>query len=155
MKIALGADHAGYELKEKIKEYLEESAEHQGLDYGTYDRESVDYPDFAARVAWAVYRGECQRGIAICGTGVGVAITANKFPGVRASLCTDNYTVRMARLHNNLNVLTLGARSVGEGLALDLVLTFLNTPFEGGRHQRRLDKIEAIQQSNCKNRHDS
>lgn len=144
MKIALGADHGGYELKEVIKGQLEEL----GLDVtdlGTYSEESVDYPVYGQKLAEAVASGEFERGIAFCGTGVGISITVNKVPGIRGSLCTNEYMAEMTRRHNNSNVLVLGGRVLGQDLAKNIVKVWLNTEFEGGRHQRRLDEICAIE----------
>ena len=142
--IALGCDHAGVQLKGSIAEHLAA----RGLecrDYGTYDEASCDYPDFAEKVGRAVVEGQAERGILICGTGVGISIAANKIEGVRAALCTDTFTARMSREHNDANVLCLGARVVGVGLALDIVTAWLDARFEGGRHQRRIDKIHALE----------
>jgi ribose 5-phosphate isomerase B len=141
--IALGCDHAGVELKTILGEYLKT----RGLafkDYGTYDVASCDYPDYAQRVGEAVARGEADRGILICGTGVGISIAANKIEGVRAALCADTFTARMSREHNDANVLCLGARVLGVGLATDIVAIWLDTAFAGGRHQARIDKIAAL-----------
>jgi ribose 5-phosphate isomerase B len=143
LKIAIGADHAGYELKEEVRRGLEEAG-HEVRDLGTHSETSVDYPDFAVAVARAVASGEADRGILICGTGIGMAITANRVRGVRAASCSDCYSARMARAHNDANVLTFGARVVGPGLAGELVRAFLETGFEGGRHERRVEKIEAV-----------
>jgi ribose 5-phosphate isomerase B len=142
--IALGCDHAGVQLKGSIVEYLTA----RGLDYrdyGTYDEVSCDYPDYAEQVGRAVAAGEAERGILICGTGVGISIAANKIGGIRAALCTDTFTARVSREHNDANVLCLGARVAGVGLVLDIVSVWLDARFEGGRHQRRLDKIRALE----------
>jgi ribose 5-phosphate isomerase B len=144
MKIAIGADHAGYELKEQLLRMLRE----EGLeveDVGTFSTDSVDYPDFAAAVGRKVVSGEAERGVLVCGTGIGVAIAANKLDGVRAASCHDHFTARMARAHNDANVVTVGARVVGVGVAEEIVRTFLATPFEGGRHGRRVDKIRDLE----------
>ena len=141
MRIAISADHAGWELKERLRAELERRKE-QVIDHGTSSSDSVDYPVFAHRVAEAVGGGEADRGVLVCGTGVGMAMSANRHPGVRAVNCTEAYTVRMARAHNDANVLTLGARVIGDGVALELLHTFLDTAFEGGRHDRRVQKIE-------------
>jgi len=139
--IAIGSDHAGYNLKSEIARWLAERG-YAVRDLGTDDADiPVDYPDFARAVAQAVTGGEKDLGIAVCGTGLGVSITANKAPGVRAALCTDTYTARMSRLHNDANVLCLGERVVGIGLALDIVAVWLQASFEGERHARRLAKI--------------
>jgi len=146
MKIVIGSDHAGYLLKETIKKHLEQYfPEIICHDLGVFNETSVDYPDIAVPLSKSVASGEYQRGIIVCGTGIGVAIAANKTRGIRAAPCQETFTTRMARQHNDINVLTLGARSVGEGLALDIVSTFLSTSYEGGRHQRRLDKIEKVE----------
>ena len=143
--IAIGSDHGGYDLKMEIISYLNS----QGLEYkdfGSCDgKESVDYPDYGKTVAEAVSSGEFEKGIIICGTGLGISITANKVPGIRAALCTDSYMARMSREHNDANVLALGGRVVGPGLALDIVETWLNTTFAGGRHKTRVDKISAVE----------
>jgi ribose 5-phosphate isomerase B len=139
-KIAIGADHAGFHVKELIKKFL--AAQGYELDdMGTASEESVDYPDFARQVAERVAAGRAQLGILACGTGIGMSITANKVPGVRAALAHDIMTAHMAREHNDANVLTFGARVVPEDMAIAIVREFLNTAFAGGRHQRRVDKI--------------
>jgi ribose 5-phosphate isomerase B len=146
MKIALGADHAGYQLKDSLKKLLDE----MGLpyeDFGTSNGQSVDYPDFAKAVAESVATGKFDRGILVCGTGVGMAIAANKVPGIRAAAIGDTTAARLSREHNDLNVLTLGARATPEPLALDILRTFLETPFEGGRHEGRVRKIHAHEQA--------
>lgn len=140
MKVALGCDHAGYALKRMIAEWLRRDG-HQVLDEGTFSEESCDYPDFAFRVARRVAGGEAERGIAVCATGIGMAMVANKVPGVRAAVCNDLYTARYSRLHNDANVLALGARIIGPGVAEEIIRTWLETPFEGGRHSRRLAKM--------------
>ncbi|GAB6137288.1 ribose 5-phosphate isomerase B [Halanaerobaculum tunisiense] len=145
MKIALGSDHGGYNLKQKIKDLLED----KGLDYkdfGTDSTTSVDYPDFGKQVAQAVADNEFELGILVCGTGIGMSITANKVPGVRAALCHDVFSARATRQHNNSNVLTLGERVIGTEVALEIVKTWLETDFEGGRHQRRVDKITQLEE---------
>lgn len=140
--IALGCDHGGYELKLEIKKYLDD----KGLEYkdfGCDGPEAVDYPVYAKKVARSIQSGECEKGILICGTGIGISITANKFKGIRAALCTDCFCAEATRLHNNANVLALGGRVVGGGLAVKIVDTFLNTPFSGEeRHERRIAQIE-------------
>jgi ribose 5-phosphate isomerase B len=141
--IALGADHAGFELKEALKAWLIDAGYHV-LDFGTHSPESVDYPDYAAQVAEAVADHKVERGVLVCGTGIGMAIVANKMPGVRAALCSDLYTARMSREHNDANVLTLGGRLMGQEMALDILRMWLETEFLGGRHQRRVDKIDEI-----------
>jgi len=144
MKVALGCDHAGYRLKEVIASCLNQAG-HGILDEGTYSGESCDYPDFAERVALRVVSGEAERGIIICATGVGMAMTANKVTGIRAAVCNDLYTARYSRLHNDANVLALGARVVGPGVAEEIVHIWMETPFEGGRHSRRLDKLAEVE----------
>lgn len=140
--IGIGSDHGGFALKEAIKKHLEE----RGLeyrDYGTYSDASCDYPVYGRAVAKAVAAGECELGILICGTGIGISITANKVPGVRAALCSDCFSAEATRLHNNANILALGARVLGEGLAFKIVDTFLDTPFSNDeRHIRRISMIE-------------
>ena len=143
--IALGADHAGFELKEALKSWLIEQG-YQVLDFGTHSPESVDYPDYAGQVAEAVADRKVERGVLICGTGIGMAITANKVPGVRAALCSDQYTARMSREHNDANVLTLGGRLMDADMAVEILSLWLTTEFTGDRHQRRLDKITSIEQ---------
>jgi ribose 5-phosphate isomerase B len=144
VKLAIGADHAGFALKEDVRRGLE-AAGHVVRDFGTDSAASVDYPDYALAVARSVQSGEAERGILICGTGIGMAISANRVRGVRAASCSDCYSARMARAHNDANVLAFGARVVGPGLAAELVRAFLETPFEGGRHQGRVHKIEKIE----------
>jgi len=144
MRIAIGADHAGYELKQQIVEYLAAQG-HQVQDLGTHDLQSVDYPDYAAQVARAVVAGEAERGILICGTGIGMSIAANKVRGARAAVCTDCYMARMAREHNDARILCLGGRVLGLGSALDVVEVFLRTDYVGGRHAQRVDKIGALE----------
>lgn len=140
MRIALAADHAGYRLKEKIKEFLKDAG-HEVLDFGTYSEASCDYPDFGIKAGEAVAKGEAERGILICGTGIGMCISANKVQGVYAALCHDLFTTERSRTHNNANVLCIGALVVEEELALRMVDLWLKTPFEGGRHERRVKKI--------------
>ncbi len=142
--LAIGSDHGGFLLKEKIKEYLE-GQDIAFQDFGTYSAEAVDYPDFAMKVAHAVAEGQCDRGILCCGTGIGVSIAANKVPGIRAALCGDTFSARASRQHNNANILALGERVTGPGLALDIVKVWLSSEFEGGRHENRLQKIAAIE----------
>ncbi len=143
MKIALGSDHAGFELKEKIKEFLT-SMGHQVEDMGCYSTDSVDYPVYGAKVARVVAENAVERGILVCGTGLGMSMVANRFTGVRAALCHEPFTAQMARRHNNANILVLGGRVLGDALALEIVKVFLETPFEGGRHARRVEMIENI-----------
>lgn len=144
MKIALGSDHGGFRLKEAIKKDLVEKG-YEVEDFGSTSTDSCDYPDFAIPVAKKVASGEFDRGILICGTGIGIGIVANKIKGVRAALCHDTFSAQATRNHNDANVLTMGERVVGEGLALKIVETFLNSDFEAGRHQRRIDKITALE----------
>ena len=142
--LAIGSDHGGYELRQIIMKHLAE----RGIEYrdfGTFSAESCDYPDYGEAVGRAVASGECERGIVVCGTGIGISIAANKVHGIRCALCGDCYSAEMARAHNNANMLALGARVLGEGLALKIVDTFLDTGFEGGRHARRVAKIMAIE----------
>ena len=143
--IALACDHGGFDLKESAIEVLKEL----GLEYkdfGTNDRKSVDYPVYGARAARAVASGECDRGIILCGTGVGISMAANKLDGIRACCCSDAFSAKYTRLHNDANALCLGGRVVGPGLACELVDLFLDTPFEGGRHAGRVAKISALEQ---------
>ena len=146
MEISIGSDHAGFQLKESLKDLLE-SFQHTVFDEGTSAEESTDYPDFAARVAQSVSEGRVQRGILVCGTGIGMSIVANKFPGVRAALCHSLETARMSRQHNDSNVLALGSRLLSRDLALTIAAEWLKTHFDGGRHQRRVDKISAVEGS--------
>lgn len=140
--LAIGCDHGGYELKLEIEDYLDKN----GIayeDFGCDNTASVDYPVYAKKVCQAILDGRCDKGILICGTGIGISITANKFKGIRAALCTDCFCAEATRLHNDANVLALGGRVVGPGLALKIVETFLNTPFSGEeRHMRRIEQIE-------------
>lgn len=144
MHIAIGADQGGYELKQSIVELLIAQG-HQVQDFGTHSPESVDYPDIAALVARAVAAGELERGILICGTGIGMSLAANKVRSVRAAVCTNCYMARMSRQDNDANVLCLGGRVLALGLALDIVQAFLGSEFLGGRHARRVDKISALE----------
>lgn len=144
MKIAVGCDHGGYLLKNEVIKHLE----NRGIDYkdfGTYSEESCDYPDYAIKVAEAVSNKEYDFGILICGTGIGISISANKVPGIRAALCSDTFSAHATREHNNANILAMGQRVVGTGLALDIVDAFLDAKFEGDRHIRRIDKITQIE----------
>ena len=149
MKIAVASDHGGFKLKNRIKEYLL-SIGCEVYDFGTDSTDSCDYPDYALPAAEAVASGKCDRGIIICTTGVGVSIVANKVPGVRCALCQDKYCAEFTRRHNNANVLALGAKVVKEDKALKLIDIFLNTEFEGGRHQQRVDKITAVEKKYSK-----
>ena len=140
MKIAMGNDHSAVEMKEAMKAYVE-SKGYEVIDFGTNSTESCDYPEFGEKVGRAVASGEADYGIAICGTGIGIGIAANKVAGIRAALCHDTFSAHASREHNNANILTMGQRVIGQGLALDIVNIWLTTQFEGGRHQRRIDKI--------------
>ena len=142
MRIAIGSDHAGFPLKEEIRQALAAEG-HEVEDFGVHSLERVDYPDIALRVARAVAAGEHERAILICGTGIGVSITANKVRGIRAAVCTDCYMARMAREHNNAQILCMGGRVVGPGSALEIVRAFLESEFLGGRHATRVEKIAA------------
>ncbi len=146
MKIAVGSDHGGFNLKQHICAYLEEN-HITYKDFGTHTEASADYPDFALAVSRSVADGEFSLGIIICGTGIGVSITANKVRGIRAALCHDTFSARLAREHNDANILTLGERVVGRGLALDIVSSFLAATFTGGRHACRVDKIKSIEET--------
>ena len=146
MKIALASDHGGYYLKEHLKCFLR-TMEYKWEDYGTYNSEAVDYPDYGLKAAQSVAQGDCQAGILICGTGIGMSIVANKVKGIRASLCTNSYMAKCSKEHNHANILVLGARVLGNGLAEDIVKTWLSTETAGGRHQRRVDKINALDRS--------
>ena len=139
MKIAIGADHAGVQLKQRLRTLLE-GAGHEVTDCGTQGEESVDYPDYAQAVAHRVGAGRAERGVLVCGTGIGMCIAANKVPGVRAAKCNDPYEARMSRAHNDANILCLGARVIDPSVADEVVKVFLETPFEAGRHARRVDK---------------
>ena len=145
MKIAIGCDHGGFELKNEIIKYLE-SENYEVKDFGTYSTDSCDYPDIAQPVAEAVAAKEFDFGILICGTGIGIGIAANKVPGIRAALCSDTFSAHATREHNDANILTMGQRVVGPGLAIDIVKTFLNSEYQGGRHQKRIDKITEIEE---------
>ena len=142
--LAIGSDHGGFALKQAILEHLREKGV-EYKDFGTYTEDSCDYPEFGEAVARAVAGGECERGIAICGTGIGISIACNKVRGIRAAVCGDCYSAEMTRRHNDANVLCMGARVLGEGLAVKITDTFLETPFEGGRHARRVAKIHEIE----------
>jgi ribose 5-phosphate isomerase B len=148
VKIAIASDHAGFALKSLLIQHLKEDG-HEVLDLGTHSVESVDYPPFCAAAARAVVRGEVDRGIVLGGSGQGEQIAANKVHGARAALCNDLYTARLGRLHNDANVLAMGARIVAPELAYEILAVFLDTPFEGGRHVRRLHQISDIEQEEC------
>ena len=149
MKIAIACDHGALNLKNKIIARLQELG-HEVKNFGTDTFDRCDYPDFALPAAESVASGECERGIVVCSTGIGVSIVANKVPGVRCAHCHDTYCAEFTRLHNDSNMIALGEKVVGDGYALKIVETFLSTPFEGGRHQRRVDKITAIEKKYCK-----
>ena len=144
LSVALGADHAGWELKEALKSWLMEGG-YQVLDFGTHSPDSVDYPDYAQQVGESVAVGKVDRGVLVCGTGIGMAMAANKVPGVRAALCGDLYTARMSREHNDANVLVLAGRLMGAEMAADILHAWLETDFAAGRHARRVDKIADIE----------
>lgn len=144
MKIALGADHAGYSLKECIKVYLVEKG-YEVIDCGTDSDNSVDYPEYGFITGKTVSEGKADCGIVVCGTGIGISIAANKVKGIRAALCTDIYMAKMAREHNNANILALGARVIGQGVALEIVEAFLTTSFSGWKHARRVDMISEFE----------
>ncbi len=143
MKIALGADHGGFELKEKVKTHLIKNG-YEVLDLGTNSCDSVDYPEFGHAVGNVVAEKKAEFGIVICGTGIGISIAANKVAGIRAALCTNTTMARLTREHNNANILAMGGRIIGDVLALEMVDVFLTTEFQGGRHEKRIDKIETI-----------
>ena len=145
MKIALGSDHAGFELKESVKALLSKE-KHEVLDLGTHNTDPVDYPDFAEAVGLAVRDAKANRGILVCGSGVGASVAANKIPGVRAGLCHDHYSAHQGVEHDDMNVLVLGGRVIGESVALELVRAFLNAQYtKEDRHQRRLEKVKSIE----------
>ncbi|TAN41883.1 MAG: ribose 5-phosphate isomerase B [Nitrospirae bacterium] len=145
MKVALGSDHAGYGLKEVIKEVLKD-LQVDVVDCGTDSLESVDYPDFGGKVSGLVSSGEIEKGILICGTGLGMSMVANKFPHVRAALCNDLFCAKMSRMHNDANILVMGGRIIGRDLAAEIVKVWLATPFEGSRHLQRINKIQKIEE---------
>jgi ribose 5-phosphate isomerase B len=142
MRIAFGADHAGYELKELLARFAAEQG-HEVLDLGTSTTASVDYPDYGFAVGRAVASGRADRGVVVCGTGIGISIAANRVPGARAGVATDLFSAQLMREHNDANILGLGARATAAPLAMAILETFLQTPFAGGRHQRRVDKLDA------------
>lgn len=142
--IAIGSDHGGFELKNKLVHFLKE----QGIsvkDYGIDEAISTDYPDIAKTVCTAVLDGVCDRGILVCGTGIGISIAANKIKGIRAALCSDSYSAKMAKQHNNANIIALGGRVIGEEIAYEIVKAYLEAEFQGGRHQIRVDKITSLE----------
>ena len=148
MVLALGSDHGGYALKEEVKKYLDSRgvAYH---DFGCHSTDSCDYPVFGKMVGEAVASGEYERGLLFCGTGIGISIAANKVKGVRAACCSDCYSAKYTRMHNDANILAMGGRVVGPGLAIEMVALFLDTEFEGGRHQRRIDLVSQIEAENA------
>ncbi len=147
MKIAVGCDHGGLEHKNAIAEHLKERG-FEVTDYGIYEQVSVDYPDIAEKLCEGITSGENQLGILVCGTGIGMSIAANKVNGIRAAACSEHFSAKFTRLHNNSNVLCLGGRVIGVGTAVELADLFVDTEFEGGRHQTRVDKITAIEKNN-------
>ena len=144
MKIAIGNDHAALELKNHIVDYLIREG-HEVVNFGTDTPASTDYPIYGARVAHAVANGECERGVVICGTGIGISISANKVKGIRCALCSEPVSAKLTRQHNDANVLAMGARIIGPAMAEEIVHTFLTTEFEGGRHEKRIAKLMAIE----------
>lgn len=144
MKIAIGADHGGFELKEGLKTYLDE-INVSYIDCGTYSTDSVDYPDIAKATCDKVVSGECELAILVCGTGIGISIAANKVKGIRCCACSESFSAKMCRIHNNANVLALGGRVIGIETAKELVNAFLANEFEGGRHEKRVEKIMALE----------
>jgi ribose 5-phosphate isomerase B len=149
MQIGLACDHGGFELKEELKTFLK-SIGMEPIDMGSYNENAVDYPDFGILVAEKVSKGELEKGILICGTGIGMSIVANKFPRVRAALVNDLYSSRFSKEHTDANILVLGGRIVGKDLAKEIVRVWLETQFTGGRHKRRLEKIEALERKNLR-----
>ena len=145
--IAIASDHGGFSLKVDIVSFLKELG-YEVNDMGPKNQNSVDYPDYGIRIAQAVTQNTDSRGIVICGTGVGMSIVVNRFPGIRGTLCSDLYTAKLCREHNDSNILIMGGRVVGHGLAREIVKVWLSTPFDGGRHQKRLDKISQFDESN-------
>ena len=149
MQIGLACDHGGFELKEELKAFLKLLGV-EPIDMGTFNEDSVDYPDFGVLVAEKVSQGELEKGILICGTGIGMSMVANKFPRIRAALVNDLYSSRCSREHNDANILIIGGRIVGKELAKEIVRVWLETPFAGGRHKKRLEKIEALEKEKSK-----
>lgn len=149
MKIAIACDHGGLRLKGALKEYLTKNG-YEYIDFGTNSSDSCDYPDYALPAAEAVASGECERGIVICSTGIGVSIVANKVPGVRCAHCHDTYCAKYTRLHNDANMLAFGEKCIGEGMMEEIVTAFLTNEFEGGRHERRVGKIKAVEEKYAK-----
>lgn len=149
MQIGLASDHGGFQLKEELKSFLKSSG-HEPVDMGCDGESPVDYPDVGILVAEKITSGELKRGILICGTGVGMSVVANKFPGVRAALANDLFSARFSREHNDSNILVMGGRLIGKDLAKEIVRVWIETPFAGGRHIRRLEKVEALEKKNFK-----
>lgn len=147
--IAIGCDHGGLDLKNFIVEYLKKEG-YEVKDFGIYENKNVDYPDIAKLVCESVLKNECDRGILICGTGIGMSIAANKFNGIRAAVCGDIYSAKMTKIHNNSNIITMGARVIGQETAREIVNAWLTNEYEGGRHQNRLDKISDIEKNQRK-----
>ena len=146
MKLALACDHGGFKLKETVKKHLEEKG-YEVVDFGTYNEESCDYPDYASKAAFAVAKKECEKGIVICGTGIGVSIVANKVHGIRCALVHDVFSAKATRQHNDTNMMAMGARVIGEGLALEIVDAWLSASYEGGRHDLRIEKMMALEKN--------
>ncbi len=142
MNIIIGSDHGGFELKEICRKFVEGLPGFKITDAGTFSEDSMDYPQVGHRVADAVSKGEYERGILICGTGIGMSVVANRYSGVRACLCHNLFTARLSREHNDANILVMGGRVIGKGIAMEMVELFLRTPFDGGRHELRLNQIE-------------
>ncbi len=142
--IALASDHAGFELKEKVAAYLKERGT-EFVDLGTYSSTSVNYPDYAEKLCNEILSGKAKKGILVCGTGIGMSMAANKFKGIRAAVCSEVFSARLTRQHNDANVICFGARVIGEGTAMDIVDAFLDTEFEGGKHKTRIDMISALE----------
>ena len=142
--IAIGCDHGGFELKNKLLDFLKSSG-YEVKDFGIYENKSVDYPDIAAPVCESIINGECDRGILVCGTGIGMSIAANKHKGIRAAVCGDIYSARMTKCHNNSNIIALGGRVIGEDVAKEIVTAWLTAEFEGGRHAARVQKITDLE----------
>ena len=149
MKIAIASDHGGYELKEELKKYLAERGDIEVLDLGTDSEDSVDYPDYGVKCGEAVADGRAERGVVCCGTGIGISIACNKVRGIRACTCSEPYSAEYSRRHNNANIITFGARVIGIETAKQIVKVFMETEFEGGRHQRRVDELMDIEKRNC------
>lgn len=145
MKIAVACDHGGFRLKNVLMKEMERQG-YEVADFGTYDEQSCDYPDFAAKAAKAVANKECDKGVVVCGTGIGVSITANKVNGIRCALCHDVFSAKATRAHNDTNMLAMGQRVIGEGLAVEVLNAWLHTEYEGGRHEQRIQKMMALEE---------